>query len=168
MPAPSRGAAQRACRALWVLATGGLVVWADLASKHWARQKAAEPLDLLPGFLSAALTCNTGASFGVLAGCSALLAALSGLAMLAIVMLWWWHWWQSPWSSAGTGLLLGGATGNLLDRLRLGCVIDFLRFEWVPWWPAFNLADVATVVGVGLIAVVLLRARGGPGEAGSS
>jgi len=55
----------------------------------------------------------------------------------------------------GLGILLGGALGNLIDRVRLGAVVDFID---VPWWPTFNFADVAVVVGVALVVWAVLRA----------
>jgi len=56
----------------------------------------------------------------------------------------------------GLGLLLGGALGNLIDRVRFGAVIDFVD---VPWWPTFNLADAAIVAGVALVLLQVLRAN---------
>ena len=56
----------------------------------------------------------------------------------------------------GLGVLLGGAVGNLIDRLRFGAVVDFVD---VPWWPTFNVADVAIVVGVVLVVWAVLRAE---------
>jgi len=55
-------------------------------------------------------------------------------------------------------LILGGAVGNLIDRIRLGEVIDFLNVHWYQhYWPAFNVADSALCIGVGLLAVDMIR-----------
>jgi len=60
----------------------------------------------------------------------------------------------------GLSLVFSGAVGNLMDRLRLGAVVDFLDFGYRSWrWPAFNLADAAITVGVGLLLWGALRSR---------
>jgi len=70
-----------------------------------------------------------------------------------------------PLSTVGLALILGGALGNLIDRLRVGMVIDFLDFYLGAYhWPAFNVADSGITVGVGLLLVEMLRERGGNGR----
>ncbi|MDH5298804.1 MAG: signal peptidase II, partial [Desulfobulbaceae bacterium] len=65
---------------------------------------------------------------------------------------------RSPLYVAGIGLISGGAVGNLIDRLRFGAVIDFLDFYFKTYhWPAFNVADSAITVGVGLFLLASLR-----------
>jgi signal peptidase II len=61
-----------------------------------------------------------------------------------------------PWHQAGIGLALGGTMGNLIDRLRLGSVIDFIDFSF---WPTFNLADSAICVGAGILIILLLKSE---------
>lgn len=57
------------------------------------------------------------------------------------------------------GLILGGAAGNFIDRIRLGAVVDFLDFHYAGWhWPAFNIADIAICMGAGLAVFLLWRA----------
>ena len=66
-------------------------------------------------------------------------------------------------TQAALGLILGGAVGNLIDRARLGYVIDFLDIYWRRFhWPAFNVADIAISAGVILLALELLREPGKP------
>jgi signal peptidase II len=61
----------------------------------------------------------------------------------------------------GLPLALGGAMGNLADRVRYGWVVDFIDVSWKGHhWPTFNVADIAIVIGVGLMAVDMARARG--------
>lgn len=60
------------------------------------------------------------------------------------------------WTVLGLGLILGGALGNLTDRVRLGAVVDFLDFQV---WPIFNVADSCITVGAVLVALQLLRRR---------
>ncbi|MDL2317283.1 signal peptidase II, partial [Desulfovibrio sp. OttesenSCG-928-A18] len=60
----------------------------------------------------------------------------------------------------GLGCILGGAVGNLVDRLRIRAVVDFLDLHVLGWhWPAFNVADVAICLGAGLTAIMILRAK---------
>lgn len=65
---------------------------------------------------------------------------------------------HQPWLFAGLGLVLGGALGNLADRLRFRAVVDFLDFYWGDWhWPAFNVADMAICIGAFLACLVIWR-----------
>ena len=62
------------------------------------------------------------------------------------------------WSAAGLALVIGGAVGNVIDRLRLGYVVDFVEWYWREWhWPAFNLADSAICVGAAVLVIASLR-----------
>ncbi|MCA0273842.1 MAG: signal peptidase II [Proteobacteria bacterium] len=106
-------------------------------------------IPVLPGF-NLTLGFNEGSSFGMFAGAMAgrpfLMAALTGaLALIFAVMAF-----RSahPLERTGLALVVGGALGNILDRLRQGAVTDFLDLYWRDWhWPTFNLADVAITVG---------------------
>ena len=65
---------------------------------------------------------------------------------------------DQPWFFAGLGLILGGALGNLIDRIRFRAVVDFLDFYWGDWhWPAFNVADSAIFVGAALACIIMWR-----------
>jgi len=87
---------------------------------------------------------NTGVAFGFFPGGGALvLAATAGA--VALLLAYFVRHPGRPWLWLPTGLLLGGAVGNLVDRLRDGAVTDFVK---VPLWPAFNVADMAITVGV--------------------
>ncbi len=109
---------------------------------------------------------NTGAAFGILAGSAAAfrLPILVGFSILAIgfivVML-------RRLPDRETGLItalafiLGGAVGNLIDRIAYGEVIDFLDFYWSGYhWPAFNVADSFITVGVSITVLYLIKAKG--------
>lgn len=95
---------------------------------------------------------NSGVSFGRLSGSADVLvvavAALSAGVAVALVL-------APPRYRLGLGILLGGSVGNLIDRVRFGAVLDFVD---VPWWPTFNVADVAIVAGVVLVVLQVLRA----------
>lgn len=102
-------------------------------------------------------TRNTGVAFGALQDSGTLVALLIGCALAALVAYFAVNAGR-PWLWAPAGLLLGGALGNLIDRVREGSVIDFVD---PIAWPAFNLADACIVVGVlALLYVVEVR----PGE----
>jgi len=136
-------------------AAAGLIALAALAADQFAKWlvRAADglPYDLVGG-AQVVLVYNTGVSFGRLRELGGLLIA--GVAVLVVcltvAML------LAPGKyRAGLALILGGAAGNLVDRLRFdGAVLDFFD---TPWWPAFNLADAFIVAGVGVVLLVALR-----------
>jgi signal peptidase II len=116
------------------------------------------------GFFNLVLTYNRGAAFSFLAGASGwqkqFLTVVGIVASLFIVYLLARHGTQRLFSLA-LSLILGGAVGNVIDRLAHGHVIDFLDFHYAGWhWPAFNVADAAIVCGAALLIVdELLRVR---------
>ncbi|MFA5257338.1 MAG: signal peptidase II [Opitutales bacterium] len=136
-----------------------LVVAADQASKHWvASVSGLEPgayppyggIEVIPGFFSLVYSTNTGAAWGMLTGFGALLALL-GVAAIAAVFFMRRHLELNRLPMQLVfGLICGGIIGNLIDRIRIGHVIDFLDFQLGFYrWPTFNVADSAMVVGVG-------------------
>jgi signal peptidase II len=135
--------------AAWALATCGVVVAIDQASKALVRDNVGrgETVEVLP-FLDIANTRNKGVAFGLAGDVSPLLIGGTLLVLLALLG------YLATRARAGwaiwlpAGLLIGGALGNLADRVRDGSVTDFIDF---PLWATFNLADVAIVVGVGLL-----------------
>jgi signal peptidase II len=132
------------------------IVLADQLTK-WqmlARFAPGERLELT-GFFNLVLVFNKGAAFSFLAAAQGwqtpLLAAFAlGAAVVVSVLLV-----RSPerrMLCAGLSLILGGALGNLVDRLRFGHVVDFLDFHAAAWhWPAFNVADSAITIGAALL-----------------
>ena len=113
-------------------------------------------------FLNLVLTYNRGMSFGLFnqgAGLNVLLFSLIAAAIVA-VLVYWLSRVESPFVAVSIGLVIGGAIGNVIDRIRLGAVVDVLDFYIESWhWPAFNVADSAICVGVGamLLDGLLLR-----------
>jgi signal peptidase II len=100
---------------------------------------------------------NAGAAFGVFQGRQPMLIA-AALAAVGIIVVSYPRVSLSNWPARfGLGLGLGGALGNLIDRLRFGGVVDFVE---VGPWPVFNLADTAIVVGVALILLGMMRSPG--------
>lgn len=96
---------------------------------------------------------NEGIAFGLLAGSGRLVAAVAAVAFL-LLLIYFLQIGRQPHLWLPIGLLAGGALGNLIDRLRLGAVTDFID---PPRWPAFNVADVEITVAVIAIAIILLR-----------
>ncbi len=100
---------------------------------------------------------NPGAAFGMLSDNAYRVPFFISVSVIATVGIIWYLYrlpQNKPWQYPALGLILSGALGNLIDRLRLGEVIDFLDFHWYNYhWPAFNLADSAICVGVGIMLV---------------
>ena len=118
---------------------------------------------VIDGFFNITYVRNPGAAFGFLANAAPMFRSLFLIVVsaAAIVMI---LWFLAKNKSAGMfltfalSLILGGAVGNLLDRIRFGIVVDFLDFYIASWhWPAFNVADSAISVGAVLLIVEMLR-----------
>jgi signal peptidase II len=140
-----------------------VVVIADQASKLVMLANLEGPVEVTP-FFNLVRVWNTGVSFGLFgsAGPGAPWV-LSGLALAVVVGLGVWLFrTDAKLVAAGLGLVIGGALGNVIDRVRFGAVFDFLDFHaFGVHWPAFNLADAAIVVGAALLLVdgLLLERR---------
>ncbi len=133
------------------LALAGLVVALDQASKALvsADISRGEEVEVLP-FLSFTNVHNRGIAFGRFAGASPVLISITIVALIA-VLTYMATTVRGPRVWIAAGLLVGGALGNLADRVRIGSVIDFID---LPAWPTFNIADVAIVAGI--VCLVLL------------
>lgn len=132
------------------------VLACDQAAKLAALRGLAEgeTVPVVSPFFHLTLVKNTGIAFGLLRGGSPFLAAfISGsLAVLAALVPLFAA--RHPIERWAFALILGGALGNFMDRMRLGYVVDFLDFRV---WPVFNIADVCISVGVGLFVLSLVR-----------
>ncbi|QSX30866.1 signal peptidase II [Shewanella cyperi] len=144
----------------WVVA---LVLLLDQASKLWvmANFEYRETLNLLP-FFNLTYARNTGAAFSFLAeagGWQRWLFALVALGFSLLLTLWLRRQPASMWrSNLAYTLVIGGAIGNLIDRLQHGFVVDFLDFFWgTSHYPAFNIADSAIFIGAALIIIDSFR-----------
>lgn len=113
-----------------------------------------ESRELIPGFFSLTYLTNKGAAFGFLASQTgawrhSLFLGLGAVALVVIVVAWLRLRQAHPWYAISLPLIAGGALGNLIDRVRLGAVVDFLDvYVGTHHWPAFNVADSAICVGV--------------------
>jgi signal peptidase II len=140
--------------ALRAAAVAAAVVVADQALKAIVRSTvtpgAAERL--LPG-VQVVNTRNSGVAFSLFSGGGTVVVVVALVALGALVAFVFAQG-HRPLVWLPTGLLVGGAAGNLIDRVREGAVTDFLK---LPHWPAFNLADAAITVGVVVLVLVLER-----------
>jgi signal peptidase II len=153
------------------LALIALTVVLDQLSKSWVVSYfgTAFPLPATPvpqrvvtPFFNLILTWNRGMSFGLFnqdSPWNAALFSVLAVAIVAALLIWLWRT-ESPLVAAGIGLVAGGAVGNVIDRLRLGAVTDFLDFHWNDWhFATFNLADSGITLGVGLLLLDALLNR---------
>lgn len=135
------------------LVIAAAIVAADQATKIWAEHALTlfAPVEVT-SFFNLSLVYNPGAAFSFLAGAGDWGRwLLTGIAVVIGLLIIGWlarlprrAW----WSVTALGLVLGGAVGNLIDRVRYGAVVDFLDFHWAGYhWPAFNVADMAIVMG---------------------
>src|SRR5579864_8363064 len=140
------------------------VVVLDRWTKHLAATRIAmyAHIQVIPGFFRLTHTENTGAAFSLFADSPAhwKTAMLIGFSLVAMVIVSFLLWKQSrPLTSTGIALslILGGAVGNLWDRVASGRVVDFLLFYIKQYqWPVFNLADSCIVIGASLLVLEIL------------
>ncbi|WMS44850.1 signal peptidase II [Acuticoccus sp. MNP-M23] len=137
------------------LALAALILVADQATKLWVLHRAdfsQGPIALLP-FMDITLVWNRGISYGLFQADGAGRWVLVGLTMAGIVGLGVWLMRTgAPLVALGVGVILGGAAGNLIDRVAYGAVVDFVHLNAGGYsWYVFNIADAAIVVGVVLL-----------------
>jgi signal peptidase II len=137
----------------WFLGLAGAVVLLDQLTKWVIRSNLdrGDSHEVLGSLLRIVHVTNSGAAFGTFQGAGPLLAITSVVGMLAILVYLFSPGFAHPIVRTGLALMLGGAIGNLIDRVLEGRVVDFVK---VPNWPAFNVADSGITVGV----VVLIAA----------
>jgi len=136
-----------------------LSVVADRLSKYWMLDFLKEDASLnVFRFFSLTLVRNTGICFGVLSAVDIKIPIIAASFVIAAAILVYFHRFagNSRPTAAALGLIEGGITGNLIDRITTGAVIDFINFHV---WPVFNLADVFIVSGIGLIFLKQIKNR---------
>ncbi|MBX3265360.1 MAG: signal peptidase II [Acidobacteria bacterium] len=154
---------------LWKLAylviTGG-VFMIDQTTKAWAvsRLRFGEDISVIPGFLNFAYAQNTGVAFSMLDDHGDVGRwGLSAVAVFAGVLVLYFFW-RTPRSDdrvlGALALLLAGIIGNVTDRIRLGFVVDFIDVQFGSWhYPTFNVADMAIVIGAGLLILDMVWSK---------
>ena len=144
-----------------LLAVALLILIADQISKYLVLSnlhpgQSWNPVASLTPWVSITHVTNTGVAFGLFPDRGSFFVIIAMIVVAAIIF----YYRQLPagqwWIKVSLGLQLGGALGNLVDRLRLGYVVDFIDFKI---WPVFNVADSSIVIGVAILAYYLLRDR---------
>ena len=144
---------------MWFFSTALVIAALDQAVKGGVvrTMEMGQSIDVVGSFVRLTRTSNTGGAFGLLRGRGNWFIVISLVAALAIVVL-------ARQIARGRrveriafSLILGGAVGNLIDRIRLGAVIDFINIGGSGYrWPFFNVADSAITIGVTLLAISLI------------
>jgi signal peptidase II len=153
--------------ARWImLLIAALVVLLDRLSKLWiiAHIKPGHAITIIPGVFRLTHVLNTGAAFSMFEGASSpnlvrnLLIGFSVIAVIVVLGLLWKMGRTFTLTSFALALILGGAIGNLYDRIRFSYVVDFLEVHIIHYhWPDFNVADSAIVIGACLLLLEMLR-----------
>lgn len=148
------------------LAIAGGVFLIDQTTKAWAvrRLRFGDDVQLIPGFLNFAYAQNTGVAFSMLDNQGD--AGRWGLSIVALVAatLVVYFFWRTPRADdrilGALALLLAGIVGNVVDRIRLGYVIDFIDVQFGSWhYPTFNVADMSIVIGAGLLIIDMFLSK---------
>ena len=135
-----------------------VIVALDQVSKWVIRELVMQPpraIEVTP-FFNLVITYNRGVSFGMFSGEETWKPwALIVLSLVIVgALLWWLRRAPSRTLALAVGLICGGALGNVIDRVYLPGVVDFLDFHWGSWhWPAFNIADSAITIGVAIVVL---------------
>jgi signal peptidase II len=142
----------------WLLLSIAIIA-ADLLSKHWASNNLTlYSSQEITSWLNFHLAHNRGAAFSFLHDADGwqrwFFSSVSSIVSV-ILLVWLWQTPRDAWRQAlALSLVLGGAIGNLVDRLYLGYVVDFIDVHYAGWhWPAFNIADAAITVGIFLLVI---------------
>jgi signal peptidase II len=136
-----------------------IVIALDQVTKALVRDHVAQgdSDSLVPGVVDLVHVRNDGVAFGVFAGGATIVTVVIAAALAALLAYFATHL-DKPLIWLPTGMLLGGALGNIIDRVRDGAVTDFIK---LPAWPAFNVADMSITFGVLVLLYVLERPRDG-------
>ena len=124
-----------------------------------------QTVSVIPGFFNLTHVYNPGGAFGIFSGFSPLFRKIfflaAGIFAAAFILyLYSKTPWQKKWVLASFGMIIAGAIGNVIDRLRYGMVVDFLDVYIGKYhWPAFNVADSMICVGIGIIMIYIIRQK---------
>jgi len=141
----------------WPVTAGGLLLdlWSKAAIFNWLQQQHRDSFAIIDGLLQLVLAQNAGAAFGIAAGQTQVLVAVSAVAMVIILAVFFFGKIEHTPVYAALGLFAAGVCGNLWDRIfNGGMVRDFIDVYYRSYhWPAFNIADSMLCVGVGLLII---------------
>jgi signal peptidase II len=138
------------------------VIAADQLTKQWVLNsfQLYEAREIIPGFFNLVYVTNTGAAFSMLANVDApwrdyFFLTIGILAVIGLTVGYFIYRKESFWYLPAFSLVVAGAAGNLIDRVRHGAVVDFLAFHVAgSHWPAFNVADSAICIGAGIFILI--------------
>ena len=156
-------AASRLLKLRYLLVSVGVIVldqWTKWLVELHLSSHTAEPV--IPGFLNLTHVRNTGVAFGLFAsdGGGLLLTILGFGALAAVALYFWFAPARDRWLLVALALVVGGAVGNLIDRVTSGAVTDFIDvYVGSHHWPSFNVADSAISIGIVLMAIDSFRPR---------
>lgn len=151
---------------LWGFIFVGLAFFLDYITKTMIITDIMNPPALIPvtSFFNLVLAWNTGVSFSLFDsyGATGTTILIGVSTLITLLFVGWLLTTKRPWMTTALGMIIGGALGNLYDRMTYGAVIDFLDFHVNGYhWPAFNLADTFITVGVTFILIDSLFDRKG-------
>lgn len=132
----------------------------DQITKYFAVKHLAfnTPIHVIDGFFDFSLVYNPGAAFGIFANQRLLFFVFTAISIAVILYIIVKHTQGKRSLNLLIGAILGGILGNFIDRIRLGYVVDFIDFYIKDYhWPAFNIADSAICVGIGILAIFILK-----------
>ena len=134
--------------------TAAAIIIADFVVKLLVRlnMQLGATIPLIDGVFHITYLRNTGAAFGIFPGARWILIALSILIIAGFIYVILARKFEDKWTRFGIAFMLGGAVGNLIDRLFLGYVVDYLDFRLINF-PVFNIADIFVTVGAGMVIV---------------
>ena len=131
-----------------------LVIVIDQITKHIAVENLSKgSIEIIKGFFHLTYVQNSGAAFGVLQNGKLLFLFVTPVIIVSILVYLFLYARRNHVLSTASALIIGGALGNYIDRIRLGYVVDFLDFRV---WPVFNIADSAVVVGTCIFAFYVI------------
>lgn len=141
-----------------VIALIGGVVVADQFIKLWATANllGKASIVLIPGLLKLTYVMNYGAAFGMMSGMRWFLVILTGIILLGLIWALYTNKIEGLWMRLPIAMIVAGGIGNLIDRMRLGYVVDYLDINDFFSFPMFNLADCFVVVGAIILVVYVL------------
>lgn len=145
-----------------MLAAAAIAVFFDQLTKAIVRRTVATrgAVEVVRGYFEISYAENSGAAFGMFRGRNNIFIVIS-FAAFVFIFAYYRQFRESIWMKISLGLLLGGALGNLIDRIVFQHVTDFIRVRWwflhLRWWPAFNIADASVCVGAAMLIVGMLK-----------
>ncbi|MFV0559547.1 MAG: signal peptidase II [Enterococcus sp.] len=139
------------------LILSAIIICIDQFVKYWTVQNIllGDSRPLIDGFISLTHLRNTGAAWSILEGKMFFLVLFTALALAVVIYCMWKNRKASHWLMLGLSLILAGGIGNLIDRIRLGYVVDMFQTDFMNF-PIFNVADMSLVVGVVCVFIYII------------